>query len=175
MSKRFFGKYFYSHPSPNPVRHNVCWENRLFSGVGTWEASQQPSCRPSLLSRSILGLFMTGKLKAYLAVCVVYQTRNHVKRMNCRQAVGLDQAEMCVTSNPGPLTTAVANEQLRLISEAMIGLPMEQRSVIVLHLRAGMSLSEIAKQLRLSVATAKSRYRYGIAKLRSALEKEVTS
>ncbi len=85
------------------------------------------------------------------------------------------QAEMCVSSKPGPLTAAVANEQLRLISEAMSRLPMEQRSVIVLHLRAGMSLSEIAKQLRLPVATAKSRYRYGIAKLRSALEKEVTS
>ena len=118
---------------------------------------------------------LTGKLKAYLAVCVVNQTRNHVKRMNCRQTVDLDQAEMCVTSKPGPLTTAVANEQLRLISEAMIGLPMEQRSMIVLHLRAGLSLSEIAKQLKLPVATAKSRYRYGIAKLRSAVEKEVTS
>ena len=118
---------------------------------------------------------LTGKLKAYLAVCVVNQTRNHVKRMNCRQTVDLDQAEMCVTSKPGPLTTAVANEQLRLISEAMIWLPMEQRSMIVLHLRAGLSLSESAKQLKLPVATAKSRYRYGIAKLRSAVEKEVTS
>ncbi len=126
-------------------------------------------------ARSLDTFKLTGKLKGYLAVCVVNQTRNHVKRMNCRQTVDLDQAEMCVTSKPGPLTTAVANEQLRLISEAMIRLPMEQRSVIVLHLRAGMTLSEIAKQLKLSVHTAKSRYRYGIAKLRSALEKEVTS
>jgi len=118
---------------------------------------------------------LTGKLKAYLAVCVVNQIRNHLKRAKYRQAVDLDQLEVLASSQRGPVNAAVCNEQLHLIGQAMIQLPLEQRSVIVLHIHAGMTFRGIAKQLKLPVATAKSRYRYGITKLRSILNHEVTS
>jgi RNA polymerase sigma-70 factor, ECF subfamily len=89
---------------------------------------------------------LTGKLKAYLAVCVVNQTRNHLKRAKYRRAVNLDQLEVKAASQSGPVSTAVCNEQLHLISQAMIQLSLEQRSVIVLHIHAGMTFRSIAKQ-----------------------------
>lgn len=69
----------------------------------------------------------------------------------------------------------ICNEQLFLISQAMGQLPMEQRIVIALHLQAGLTFRSIGKQLDCSVPTLKSRYRYGLTKLRSILPKEVTS
>ena len=118
---------------------------------------------------------LSGKLKAYLAVCVVNQARNHLKRANLRQASDVDQVEIVARDQRNPVNTAICNEQVHLISQAMVRLPMEQRSVIALHLRMGMTFREIGKHLQLSVPTAKSRYRYGITKLRSILNQEVTS
>lgn len=118
---------------------------------------------------------LTGKLKAYLAVCVVNQARNYLKRANYRKATDVDQVDIIATNQRDPLKTAICNEQACLISEAMMQLPMEQRSVIALHMHAGLTFGAIAKQLNISAGTIKSRYRYGIAKLRSILQKEVTS
>jgi RNA polymerase sigma-70 factor (ECF subfamily) len=118
---------------------------------------------------------LTGKLKAYLAVCVVNQARNNLKRANYRQGTDLDQVVIVATDQRGPVNTAICNEQVFLISEALIQLPMEQRSVIALHLHSGLTFRAIGKQLNVSVGTIKSRYRYGITKLRSILQKEAAS
>lgn len=46
----------------------------------------------------------------------------------------------------------------------------EQRAVLVFHHYLGMPVADIAEQLGIPVATAKSRLRYGTAALRGALE-----
>jgi RNA polymerase sigma-70 factor (ECF subfamily) len=61
----------------------------------------------------------------------------------------------------------MCNEQLRQLSNAMAGLPYDQREVIMLHFQAGMTFGTIGKSLGVSANTAKSRYRYGLDKLRS--------
>jgi RNA polymerase sigma-70 factor (ECF subfamily) len=55
----------------------------------------------------------------------------------------------------------------------MAQLPYDQRETIMMHFHAGMTFRTIAKSLGISVNTAKSRYRYGLDKLRLILDNEV--
>ena len=56
----------------------------------------------------------------------------------------------------------------------MAELPFEQREIVMLHLHGQMTFQAIAKAMQISTNTAKSRYRYGIDKLRVTLNGEVT-
>jgi len=60
--------------------------------------------------------------------------------------------------------------QSRAVCEALAGLPVEQREVLVLKVYDQMSFKEIAGTVGASLGTVTSRYRYGIDKLRKALE-----
>ena len=64
-----------------------------------------------------------------------------------------------------------AFEQFRNV---MIQLPYEQREVITLRIQGDMKFSTIAGLQETSVKTVISRYRYGISKLRTLLNGEVT-
>ncbi len=54
----------------------------------------------------------------------------------------------------------------------MSQLPYDQRETIMLHFQAAMTFRTIAKSLGISVNTVKSRYRYGLDKLRLILDNE---
>jgi len=56
----------------------------------------------------------------------------------------------------------------------MACLPYEQREVITLRIEANMTFRRIAALQRTSISTVNGRYRYGIEKLRSLLNSEVT-
>jgi RNA polymerase sigma-70 factor (ECF subfamily) len=58
----------------------------------------------------------------------------------------------------------------RLLSEYLSRLPDDQMDVIVLKVFGGFTFEEIARICGCSINTAASRYRYGIARLRSILE-----
>ena len=53
---------------------------------------------------------------------------------------------------------------------ALDGLPVEQRDVFVLYEESGLSLEEIGKVTGVAMETAKSRLRYAVSKLRTALK-----
>ncbi len=53
-------------------------------------------------------------------------------------------------------------------------LPYEQREVLMLHLHSGMKFRQIAETQGVSTNTVQGRYRYGLDKLRSMLNGEVT-
>jgi DNA-directed RNA polymerase specialized sigma24 family protein len=55
----------------------------------------------------------------------------------------------------------------------MSHLPYEQREVVVLHLQGNLKFTQIADMRSTSVNTIRSRYRYGLEKLRSELNGEV--
>lgn len=63
-----------------------------------------------------------------------------------------------------------SRESPHALCEAFEKLPVEQREVIVLKVFDGMTFKEIARTVGASINTAASRYRYGIDKLRQALE-----
>ncbi|MHC4742535.1 MAG: RNA polymerase sigma factor [Planctomycetota bacterium] len=110
---------------------------------------------------------LTGSLKSYLATCVVNRARN-INRARHQQHVSLDSAEPSYE----PICSMACNEQLEQLSQAMAGLPYEQREVILLHLHNGQTFKAIAARLKESVNTVKSRYRYGLGKLRSNFDLE---
>lgn len=114
---------------------------------------------------------LTGSLKSYLATCVANRARN-LNRAKSGKAAGLQEAVFADSEPNRPEQSIMCNEELRQLRAAMAQLPFEQREVIMLHMRGGVSFAEIAQSAGISVNTVKSRYRYGIDKLRSVLQSE---
>ena len=140
--------------------------------------------------RGLDGFRLTGSLKGFLLTCTANHARNWNKAERVRGRLGvpasagsaplkggtpnrgLDTAARSVAEEP--LETLICNEQLELLSGALTELPFEQREIVMLHLHGRMTFQAIAKAMQISTNTAKSRYRYGIDKLRVTLNGEVT-
>ena len=116
---------------------------------------------------------LTGSLKGYLLTCVANRARNTNKAKQRQQNVAPNPAAPVGSCANGPFQSIVCNEELQQLSDAMAHLPYDQREAIMLHFQAGMTFKTIAKSLGISANTAKSRYRYGIDKLRLILNDEV--
>lgn len=125
---------------------------------------------------------LAGNLKSYLATCVVNRARNWNRVGQRQSALGRLPAE---TANPNGNESAVSNskrpeqwvicsEELRRLNNAMAQIPYEQREAISLHIQGGMKFKAIAELQDVSINTVQSRYRYGLDKLRSILNSEVT-
>jgi RNA polymerase sigma factor (sigma-70 family) len=117
---------------------------------------------------------LTGSLKGFLLACTANHARNWNKaqRVRLRTAGADDDPARNVADEP--LDALVCNEQLERLSGALAELPLEQREIVMLHLHGRMTFQAIAGAMRISTNTAKSRYRYGMDKLRVTLNGEVT-
>ncbi len=113
-----------------------------------------------------------GNLKAYLATCVANLARNRIKRMQ-REPTALDDNDSIESAALEPALLAMQAEETAILNQVMSQLPYEQREVIVLHVQGDMRFTQIAKLRSTSVNTIRSRYRYGLEKLRSLLNSEV--
>ncbi|MHC4095792.1 MAG: RNA polymerase sigma factor [Planctomycetota bacterium] len=118
-------------------------------------------------------LRLDGSLRGYLATCVANRARDKM-RTRRRQPLALDEANSICSNARGAELSAVCSEELQQLSCAIAQLPYEQREIIILHLQGGMMFSHIARSQGISVNTIRSRYRYGLDKLRSLLNSEVT-
>jgi RNA polymerase sigma-70 factor (ECF subfamily) len=117
-------------------------------------------------------LRLNGSLKGYLTTCVVNLARDKI-RATQRHRLTLDKVNPVSSDSRQPSESVIYDEELQRLSCAMVRLPTEQREVIVLHLRGGMTFKAIAKAQSVSINTIQSRYRYGLDKLRSLLDSEV--
>lgn len=115
---------------------------------------------------------LTGSLKGYLATCVANAARNRLKAAVRRRTTGLDAAEDLASPGERPDRWMALSEQFERIGDAMADLPAEQREVIALHVYGDMAFREIAQWQQASIKTVQSRYRYGLDKLRSALNED---
>lgn len=115
---------------------------------------------------------LNGNLKAYLAVCVANLARNRIKRRQL-EPTALDENDSIASSVLKPDLLAIQKEETNILNQAMSQLPYEQREVVILHLQGKMRFTQIAKLRSTSVNTIRSRYRYGLEKLRSLLNSEV--
>lgn len=122
--------------------------------------------------KSIETFRLTGSLKGFLLTCTANRARN-VNKAKYQQGTNSDPVEVAYSDADDPPNSIICNEQLSQLSRGMARLPYEQREVVMLHFQAGMTLRAIAKSLDISVNTAKSRYRYGLDKLRLILNHEV--
>lgn len=118
-------------------------------------------------------IHVRANLKSFLTACIVNHARNVHQSRQRKKTVGLDRAEWVKSDSNGPEQTAILNEQYKLLNDVMAELPFDQREIIILHLRNGMRFKHIATLLDISINTAKSRYRYGLGKLRTLLNSEM--
>lgn len=124
--------------------------------------------------RSARQFQLTGSLRGYLARCVANRARNLNRSKQRQQNISLDDIEPIASDFKRPEQWIIYNEEFRLLNSAMAQLPYEQKEAIVLRIQGRMKFREIAKLQETSVKTALSRYRYGLNKLRSILNGEVT-
>ncbi len=111
---------------------------------------------------------IAGSLRSYLATCVVNLARDKL-RARQSQPCKLDKVKTTTLDTNEPEHYAIFGEEALNLSHAIAQLGREQREVIMLHLRGGMKFREIAGLQGVSINTAKSRYRYGLKKLRKLL------
>ena len=117
-------------------------------------------------------LRLSGSLRSYLTTCVANRARDRL-RARKRQLRHSGEIPTADNNDATPLCELVRDEQWRRLAEMLAQLPYEQREVVLLHLRGGLTFRAIADSVGVSINTAQSRYRYGIDKLRSLLNGEV--
>jgi RNA polymerase sigma-70 factor (ECF subfamily) len=117
---------------------------------------------------------LRGSLKSYLTTCIANHARNMYRARQRQKTVDIDQASQVVSGTNAPDEAAIRSEDYQRLTGAMAGLPYEQREIVILHLHGGMRFRQIAESQNISVNTAKSRYRYGLDKLRALLNSEVS-
>jgi len=110
---------------------------------------------------------LAGSLKSFLATCVVNLARDKLRARKLHDC-DLNEAATALDTN-NPEHYAIFGEEARNLNDAIAQLAYEQREVIMLHLRGSMKFREIAAVQGISINTAKSRYRYGLQKLRTLL------
>ncbi len=115
---------------------------------------------------------LKGNLKSYLRTCVANLARDRMRALK-RHSGAKEASEPAILDTNEPSREVICSEESRKLSSAVAQLPYEQREAIILHLRGGMRFREIAAMQGSSINTIKSRYRYGLDKLRSTLNSEV--
>lgn len=115
---------------------------------------------------------LRGSLKAYLAASVVNRVRDRARRERVRQGQR-DGSSATLLDLCEPDERLVYDERCRRLAEALAQLPCEQREVIVLKVKDGMKLKDIARLQGVSIGTVHGRYRYGLDKLRTLLNGEI--
>ena len=115
--------------------------------------------------REVPRLREADKFDAWLRRLVVNSCYDEARRSKRRAEVTL----FSVIDRTVVDTSAALGETDR-IERAFRQLPLDQRSVLVLQHYFSLSHVEIAETLALPLGTVKSRVRYGIAAMRSALE-----
>lgn len=122
--------------------------------------------------RDIEKFRLTGSLKGYLGTCVANRARN-INKAKHHDSIEDTLIEPEVSNSNEPVCTIICNEQLQQLNNAMAQLPYDQREVIMMHFHAGLTFQTIAEQQGTSVNTIKSKYKYGIDKLRIILDGEL--
>jgi RNA polymerase sigma-70 factor (ECF subfamily) len=115
---------------------------------------------------------LRGSLKGYLSICTANRARDKNLAMQRQRTIGLHDSGQIRSDLSGPAHLAVSNELSEQLSHAMAQLPSEQREIIILHLQSKVRFRQIAKSKGVSANTIRSRYRYGLNKLRSILDGE---
>lgn len=117
---------------------------------------------------------LTGSLRGYLTTCVANRARNLNRSRVRHREVSLDRIETSDSRIPRPEQWLLDDEAFRQFCNAMAELPYGEREVVILRVQGQMKFSTIAAMQETSVKTVLSRYRYGITKLRSLLNGEVS-
>ena len=113
-----------------------------------------------------------GNLKGYLVTSVANRSRDRLRGRRRRDQAGETAGRTggeIVQDVADPAAPMIEREEAHRLYRAIAALPAEQRTVITLRLHGEMTFEDIARQEGVSNNTIRSRYRYGLEKLRSSL------
>jgi len=120
------------------------------------------------IAREWQRLARVKSVKAYLFSAVRNAAFNILRSKRRRENM---QASLCAAFQVDLQSAASgAAIETRILREALDDLPLDQREVLVLKVLDEMTFKGIADTVGASINTVTSRYRYGIGKLREALE-----
>jgi RNA polymerase sigma-70 factor (ECF subfamily) len=126
------------------------------------------------LVRTVPKLHLRRTLRAYLATAVANRARDCYRQRSRERLVPLEDAGQMIADTDGPVQIVGEAELVHKLRAALAELPYEQREVVMLRVHAGLKFREIAVHQNTSIKTALSRYQYGLDKLRSMLNGEVS-
>jgi len=115
---------------------------------------------------------LRSSLAGYLKTSIANKARDY-RRKRRPQTVAVNDAELAVSNDNGPVERIVQSELSRKLDAAMSRLPYEQRETIVLYLHGHMKFKTIAELQKVSTKTAHTRYRAGLDGLKSMLNSEL--
>ena len=120
------------------------------------------------LARNVRRLAGTRDLGRYLVACALNRARDVYRRQKLEpeRLPGLDSESSPL---PGPSARAEEEDTAQHVTAALRRLPREQRDVIVLRTWGHLTFRAVAEVTGISINTAQSRYRYGIAALKKRL------
>jgi len=105
-------------------------------------------------------------LQAYLFAVL----RHTLKRRIARRESEARRLRQIILADEHKQEQPQKKETVDGLDAALAALPEEQREVIAMKIEVGLTFEQIGEILRVSSNTAASRYRYGLEKLRQALE-----
>jgi RNA polymerase sigma-70 factor, ECF subfamily len=119
------------------------------------------------MAREYKRVMRIRNVRAYLFMA----TRNAAySRLRDRRRQDRISEAMIIDTEVCPVDTGSRFTESEAVNRAFDKLPVEQREVLALKVFEQMTFDEIAKTIGTLKNTVASRYRYGIAKLRQALE-----
>jgi RNA polymerase sigma-70 factor, ECF subfamily len=116
------------------------------------------------LAQQAPSLRLKSSLRNYLTTCCLNRARDSLRRQSVHRRA-IDTAARSVSAQAVPSSEMESQEQQTQIVQLLSRLPDDQREVVTLRIQREMTFQEIADTAGISVNTAKSRYRYALAKL----------
>ena len=126
------------------------------------------------LAESYHRMGIRSNLRNYLITCIINMIRTLRRDSQRHEEKLCGQPAIRISQINRPDQWAVLNEQMHQLSDALTQLSCEQREVISLRFEAGLTFRQIARIQHRSINTVEGRYRYGMEKLRSLMNGEVT-
>ena len=124
-------------------------------------------------AQSVRNFQLKGTLRGYLATCVMNLARDKI-RAEKHHPDNLEYVRPIASAINDSQQQVIEKEESMRLRWALSQLPYKQREIILLHLKGQMKFRTIAELQQVSVNTVQGRYRYGLDKLRSLLDSEVT-
>lgn len=119
-------------------------------------------------AESVEHLEIKTSLKNYLITSLLNRIHD-VFRKRKSLSVDLNQVNSTSFHSVCPDKLLIGSERTQLLANALAAIPFEQKEAIMLRLKGGMKLKEIAILQNTSISTVQGRYNYGLKKLRAIL------
>ena len=114
----------------------------------------------------------TINLRSYIFRCLSNKCNTLLHKRQQLQIVNIETAEVSEKEEYEPTNF---EQEFKLINRLLHTIPLEQSEVIRLHIHGEKTFREIAEILQIPEPSVKSRYRYGIEKLRREIKECLTT